>query len=117
MRRRAHELHGHRAGSHPHWDHVQGLPFFPPLHRPEAKLHIVGPSQQGQTLEAAFDLFLCPPYFFPVTLGQLAGTVTFEEATKDPIELGAATVLCRDVPTSGPPSGSASPRVVGRSPT
>ena len=90
--------------SHLHWDHVQGLPFFPPLHRPEAKLHIVGPSQEGQTLEAAFDLFLCPPYF-PVTLSQLAGTVTFEEATKDPIELGAATVLCRDVPHVGPTLG------------
>ena len=90
--------------SHLHWDHVQGLPFFPPLHRAGAELHVVGPSQEGTTLEAAFDLFLCPPYF-PVTLAQLAGTVTFEEATSDPIELGAALVHSRDVPHVGPTLG------------
>jgi len=80
------------------------LPFFPPLHKADSLLHIVGPAQNGKSLEEAFDLFLCPPYF-PVTLDQLAGTVTFEEATKDPIELGAATVIARDVPHVGPTIG------------
>ena len=90
--------------SHLHWDHVQGLPFFPPLHKQGSRLHVIGPPQEDQTLEEAFDLFLCPPYF-PVTLGQLAGSVTFEEATAAPIRLGAATVTARDVPHVGPTLG------------
>lgn len=83
---------------------MQGLPFFPPLHKAGAALHVVGPAQVECSLEEAFDLFLCPPYF-PVTLGQLAGTVTFEEATSAPLELGAATVFARDVPHVGPTLG------------
>jgi len=90
--------------SHLHWDHVQGLPFFPPMHRPGTQLHVIGPAQEGHSLEEAFDLFLRPPYF-PVTLGQLSGTVTFAEATTDPIQLGAATVTARDVPHVGPTLG------------
>lgn len=90
--------------SHLHWDHVQGLPFFAPLHKPGAELHVIGPPQDDHSLEEAFDLFLCPPYF-PVTLAQLAGTVTFEEATDAPIRLGAATVTSRDVPHVGPTLG------------
>ncbi|MFN8050936.1 MAG: MBL fold metallo-hydrolase [Acidimicrobiales bacterium] len=90
--------------SHLHWDHVQGLPFFPPLHRAESSMHIIGPPQEDRTLEEAFHQFLCPPYF-PVTLEQLAGTTTFEEATGDPIELGPAIVTSRDVPHVGPTLG------------
>ncbi|HVF31664.1 MAG TPA: hypothetical protein VM933_01395, partial [Acidimicrobiales bacterium] len=29
--------------THIHWDHVQGLPFFPPVDRPGAQLDIYGP--------------------------------------------------------------------------
>lgn len=90
--------------SHLHWDHVQGLPFFAPLHKDGSSLHVIGPPQEEHSLEEAFDLFLCPPYF-PVTLAQLAGDITFEEAASDPIELGAATVTARDVPHVGPTLG------------
>lgn len=90
--------------SHLHWDHVQGLPFFPPIHRTSTSLHIVGPPQEDGSLADAFDHFLCPPVF-PVTLSQLRGTITFEEAGPAPIELGAATVTCCDVPHVGPTIG------------
>lgn len=90
--------------SHLHWDHVQGLPFFTPLHDTESSMRIIGPAQQGKSLEQAVREFLCPPYF-PVTLEALRGTVTFEEASREPIEVGAATVTSVDVPHCGPTLG------------
>lgn len=90
--------------SHLHWDHVQGVPFFPPIHHPETRLHIIGPRQEGITLEEAFGTFLSPP-FFPVRIDQLIGTVTFEEVDGTPRPHGSATITARDVPHVGPTVG------------
>jgi len=91
--------------SHLHWDHIQGLPFFQPMHWAQTQLHVIGPPQDnGLGLGEAFDTFLCPPVF-PVSVAQLAATTTFGEAGSEPIELGAATVTCRDVPHVGPTVG------------
>ena len=90
--------------SHLHWDHVQGLPFLTPLHSNRGALHIIGPPQVGETLEEAFEQFICPPYF-PVPLAELAGTVTFAEATGEPVQIGRATVTTCPVPHVGPTIG------------
>lgn len=89
--------------SHLHWDHVQGLPFFIPLHREGARLHIVAPRQDVGLVEA-FDTFMAPPYF-PIRLGDLAGEVTFEEATVEPMKFGSLEVTARSVPHIGPTLG------------
>jgi phosphoribosyl 1,2-cyclic phosphodiesterase len=49
--------------SHIHWDHVQGLPFFPPADRVGARFDVYGPGQEGLSLAQAFDEFMRPPYF------------------------------------------------------
>ena len=90
--------------SHLHWDHIQGLPFFTPLHLEGSELHVIGPVQDGRTLEHAVGEFLCPPYF-PVHLNELAGTVTFAEAGDSTFALGDATVTTRLVPHIGPTLG------------
>ena len=51
-----------------HWDHVQGLPFFPPLLRPGNHLTIYGPIQEdGTPIETVIRQSLGPP-MFPVEL-------------------------------------------------
>ena len=92
--------------SHLHWDHIQGLPFFQPMHDPTSHLHIVGPRQEGgMSLGEAFDTFLCPPVF-PVTLSQLRASVSFEEARDGSVtHVGAATITSREVPHVGPTLG------------
>ena len=35
--------------THLHWDHIQGLPFFPPLLRPGSQLDLHAPQQDGGT--------------------------------------------------------------------
>lgn len=86
--------------THLHWDHVQGLPFFAPLHRPGAQLDIYGPSQPGLDLEAAFGTFMCPPYF-PVGIADLGGDVTFHDVVDTDFAVGDAKVRAREVPHVG----------------
>ncbi|MDH3683426.1 MAG: MBL fold metallo-hydrolase [Acidimicrobiia bacterium] len=90
--------------SHLHWDHIQGTPFFRPLLGEGATLEIVGPRQNGSTLETEFTRFVRPPVF-PVAIDQLPGDVTFRDATDEVIQVGSATVQCFDVPHIGPTNG------------
>jgi ribonuclease BN (tRNA processing enzyme) len=90
--------------THLHWDHVQGLPFFTPILRPGARLDIYGPPQAGSTLSEAFHRFICPP-FFPVTVEQLYGQMTFHDAGDTDLVLDGAKVRVRPVPHVGANNG------------
>ena len=57
--------------THIHWDHVQGLPFFPPADRIGACLDVFAPQQDEGSLRELFDGFMRPPYF-PVTCSRSA---------------------------------------------
>jgi phosphoribosyl 1,2-cyclic phosphodiesterase len=86
--------------THLHWDHVQGLPFFPPADRHGARFDIFGPQQDGATLADQFEGLIRPPYF-PVTCSQLRGDIRFHEVLKDDFSLGSAQVSVRPVPHCG----------------
>jgi phosphoribosyl 1,2-cyclic phosphodiesterase len=86
--------------THIHWDHIQGLPFFPPADRAGAKFRIYGPQQDEGNLREVFDAFMRPPYF-PVTVGDLRGDYSFHEVLKDEFRLGNAEVVVRPVPHVG----------------
>ena len=90
--------------SHIHWDHVQGLPFFPPADRVGARLDVYGPPPGDTTLAEAIDGLIRPPYF-PVTLSGLRGTYAFHEALYGEFPVGAANVMVRPVPHCGPTVG------------
>jgi phosphoribosyl 1,2-cyclic phosphodiesterase len=91
--------------THLHWDHVQGLPFFPPADRVGAQFDIYGPPPgEGLTLAGAFDEFMRPPYF-PVRVRDLRGAYRFHEVTDSEIVVGDAKVTVRAVPHLGPTNG------------
>jgi phosphoribosyl 1,2-cyclic phosphodiesterase len=90
--------------THIHWDHVQGLPFFPPVDRAGARLDVFGPQQEQGTLAEVFDGFMRPPYF-PVTFSQLRGEIRFHDVLKDDLTVGGARVMIRPVPHCGPTVG------------
>jgi phosphoribosyl 1,2-cyclic phosphodiesterase len=90
--------------THIHWDHVQGLPFFAPLHVPGSRLDVYGPHQvEGPLGEVLSDL-MRPPYF-PVTCRDLAGTYRFHDVTDDTVAVGSRKVMVRPVPHVGPTVG------------
>jgi phosphoribosyl 1,2-cyclic phosphodiesterase len=90
--------------THIHWDHVQGLPFFPPADRKGARFRIYGPQQDEGTLKELFDDFMRPPYF-PVKVDELRGNYSFHEVLKDEFRLGSTEVVVRPVPHVGPTVG------------
>jgi len=92
---------GKRAGgghafwllSHYHWDHIQGVPFFPPLFDPQHHFEFFGPAPQGGgTMEAALQGQMFQPYF-PVDMSALKARRSFTEvASGQRWQMGDATV-------------------------
>jgi len=56
--------------SHFHWDHIQGLPFFKPVFRKDAKIHIYGKEE----IEKVFSSQMITP-FYPVPFGALPAQI------------------------------------------
>lgn len=90
--------------THIHWDHVQGLPFFAPVHVPGARLDVYGPHQEDGPLAEVFGDLMRPPYF-PVRPNELGGDVRFIDATRDTFVVGSRKVMVRPVPHKGPTVG------------
>jgi phosphoribosyl 1,2-cyclic phosphodiesterase len=90
--------------THIHWDHVQGLPFFPPADRVGARFDVFGPEQEEGSLAEVIDGFMRPPYF-PVTCSDLRGDIVFHDVLKDEVTIGTARILVRPVPHCGPTVG------------
>jgi phosphoribosyl 1,2-cyclic phosphodiesterase len=90
--------------THLHWDHVQGVPFFAPVHVAGARLDVYGPHQEDGTLAEVFAGLMRPPYF-PVRYTELGGTVAFHDATDETFAIGGRKVTVRPVPHCGPTVG------------
>lgn len=87
--------------SHLHWDHVQGLPFFPPLLRAGSRLDLHAPVPNGgRSLGEVIDGTLCPP-LFPVGIADFPGEVTFHEHGDEEFALGEVRVHARLIPHIG----------------
>ena len=90
--------------THIHWDHVQGLPFFPPIDRHGATLDVYGPTQEEGSLHDVFGGFMRPPYF-PVHFSELRGDIRFHDVLDEDVSVGGAKVRIRPVPHCGPTIG------------
>ncbi len=87
--------------SHLHWDHIQGLPFFPPLLRSGNRLVIHAPVQEGDASVADIVNGMLRPPLFPVGLSAFPGTVEFVTHADDEFDVGPARVMTRLIPHLG----------------
>jgi phosphoribosyl 1,2-cyclic phosphodiesterase len=62
--------------SHLHWDHVQGIPFFPAADRDDSHVTLYLPAQEGRTGEELLRSAMSPPAF-PITPAGLKGDWDF----------------------------------------
>lgn len=90
--------------SHLHWDHVQGLPFFPQLLDSSSRVEILGPAEADMSFADALATCLRPPYF-PVALDSLAANVSFADFENDTRSIDSARVTARPVPHVGNTNG------------
>ena len=63
--------------THFHWDHIQGIPFFAPLHSADTVIRIHGPRQGNMDIESLLRGQMGPVYF-PVPYEAIAATLEFE---------------------------------------
>lgn len=100
-----HPFRGAALVTHFHWDHVQGLPFFPPMLSAGAHVDIFGPHQDdGRTVGEVFADIVKPP-IFPVCLEQLPASLVFHDLGDDDFDIEGWQVRSRFIPHNGPTLG------------
>lgn len=60
--------------THPHWDHVLGLPYFRPFHDSSFEVHLYGADSQNKTLESVVATQY-RPHNFPTPFEHLAAKI------------------------------------------
>lgn len=65
--------------SHTHYDHVIGLPYFPPIFHPESTLHLYGPRTSAMgSFQETIEQFIQSPYY-PVALHEMHAVKNFHD--------------------------------------
>jgi phosphoribosyl 1,2-cyclic phosphodiesterase len=78
--------------SHYHWDHMLGMPFFPPIFNPRAVIHVYGERKDGGGPEEALARQFAAPHF-PVPFDVIRRHVQFHELkVGDVVRIGGARI-------------------------
>jgi phosphoribosyl 1,2-cyclic phosphodiesterase/ActR/RegA family two-component response regulator len=77
--------------THTHWDHIQGLPFFQPVYKPENRLRILGYEGARHSLYAVLTGQMETP-FFPVGLQEVPANIHIEELEELNFSIGPVRV-------------------------
>ena len=77
--------------THPHWDHIQGFPFFKPLYSSDNKFTIYLPEQYRGGAQEILSGHLTKT-FFPVTLDMLSAEMEYVTQGEDVTNFGEYTV-------------------------
>ena len=84
--------------THLHWDHVYGLPFFPPGDRPDARCDLWMPSQGDA--EQVLEAFMQPPHF-PIRPRDLRGRWSFHGLEQGETAIEGFSVDAVEIPHKG----------------
>jgi phosphoribosyl 1,2-cyclic phosphodiesterase len=85
--------------THLHWDHTQGLPFFRAGDRPDARVRLLLPEQDGLP-QPLLDRWMSPP-FFPIPTSGLRGEWEVGMVGEGEVGLEGFTVLAKEIPHKG----------------
>lgn len=90
--------------THLHMDHILGLGFFAPLHRPDLEVHIWGPASTTLNLQSRLGRYLSPP-LFPVRVHELECTLVLHNVPFHAFEIPGLRVRAEPVCHPGPTVG------------
>ncbi|MGD0259854.1 MAG: MBL fold metallo-hydrolase [Verrucomicrobiota bacterium] len=77
--------------THTHWDHIQGVPFFLPVYKPQNHLRILGYEGARHGLEVVLAGQMESP-FFPIGLREVPANVRIEELKEMNFSVGPVRV-------------------------
>jgi phosphoribosyl 1,2-cyclic phosphodiesterase len=77
--------------THPHWDHIQGLPFFVPAHHNKNQISIYGHDGADTGLREILEGQMATP-FFPVALHDLPGKIDIHKLEAMEFNIGKVQV-------------------------
>ncbi len=77
--------------SHPHWDHINALPFFVPLYIQGNVFEIFGPRHDDITVHQLISAQMDGVYF-PITIQEFASSVTFRDLHEEVLEFDGITI-------------------------
>lgn len=73
--------------SHPHWDHINALPFFTPLYMQGNEIEIIGPPHGGVNTQHIISAQMDDVYF-PVTIREFGAHVFFRDLHEESLDIG-----------------------------
>jgi len=77
--------------SHPHWDHINTIPFFAPLYAPGNQIEIHGPYQGDLSIERVVSAQMESVYF-PVTIREFGSHLRFRDLREESLEFGPVRI-------------------------
>jgi len=77
--------------SHPHWDHINALPFFTPLYIQGNIFEIFGPRHGDITIHELISAQMDGVYF-PITIQEFASSVTFRDLHEETLDLNGIII-------------------------
>jgi phosphoribosyl 1,2-cyclic phosphodiesterase/CheY-like chemotaxis protein len=77
--------------SHPHWDHINAIPFFVPLYIQGNVFEIYGSSNGDLTMEQMISAQMDGVYF-PITIQEFASSVSFVDLKEETFEIDDITI-------------------------
>lgn len=94
LRRGKGRIDGSLLIGHPHWDHIQGFPFFAPFFQPDNEWDIYAPRASGESLRETLAAQMTYPYF-PVALAELHATLRYHDLDEQSLVIGNARIFTR----------------------
>src|SRR6185436_10605077 len=85
--------HYHVFLSHYHFDHIEGLPFFPPLYDSHSAITFHGFKSGGRSVQQVLEGLITPPYL-PVRLAGVPAKVEYVDTDGLPMKVGDVEVSC-----------------------
>jgi CheY-like chemotaxis protein/ribonuclease BN (tRNA processing enzyme) len=77
--------------SHPHWDHINALPFFAPLYRPGNEIEICGPTHGDITMSEVISAQM-DGVSFPINIKKFGAWISFRDIKENKILFDDITV-------------------------
>ena len=77
--------------THPHWDHINALPFFVPLYVQGNSVEILGPGHGDVHMRDLISAQMDSLYF-PITMDEFGAAVTFRDLREETIAIDGVTI-------------------------